>query len=230
MVRHAKTNGWYEIECPFAHEHTDGRDDSTYLPRGLSHTGASRVECQHDHGQATAKPSTHNASGPGWWPRADRRGPTRIASSTVLHEVLKKIAADARGAPPPRKQTDRPPDLFNMGTLAQAIGRHTRSRAWRSPIGQKTAIQDPAGDLCQCRGRPAGPGRAAQAEPDDGQDGLHPARAIDMARFGTKTEHEITDWWRARWRTCFATRHEEQEGSARLLRAHRQCQYWHPMQ
>lgn len=52
MVRAVKTDGWYEITCPFAHEHlNDPRDDAAYKPLGADDSGTRGFKCFHSHGE-----------------------------------------------------------------------------------------------------------------------------------------------------------------------------------
>jgi hypothetical protein len=52
MVKHAKTDGWWEIVCPFAEEHiADPRDDAAYKPIGADNRGTRAFKCFHSHGE-----------------------------------------------------------------------------------------------------------------------------------------------------------------------------------
>lgn len=54
MVLCKATRGWWEIECPFSEEHTDGRETCKYLPLPDSNCGRPQVRCHHSHGDDEA--------------------------------------------------------------------------------------------------------------------------------------------------------------------------------
>lgn len=229
MVRHAKSNGWYEITCPFAEEHTDGRDDSNYLPVALSHTGCSRIECMHGHGQGDNAPDYERR----FWAKivewGGPQGPIRAPASTALHDVLAKIAADMKAKPAVRKQTYEPADMFNIGTLADALGRipitalsfTDRTKEGYSKIQPVTFGNIEAGLRTL--------GVQVRLNLLNAKTSYILPPSIDMARFGTKSVLEIDGLIEGALVDLFTmvgmrNKKELRDGFARIANS----LYWHP--
>jgi len=134
MVREETGDGWWEVECPFASEHTDGRDEVRYLPSFSSETGAAKVWCWHAHGEDKATYTERFMA----WVKAEG-GPTPDAAKEERRRKFAEYAKrqQAAAAPPPPQR--EPGEEYDDITLAHAIGPIDRTVL---PFPDKTAAVD----------------------------------------------------------------------------------------
>jgi putative DNA primase/helicase len=131
-VRHECSDGWWEIECPWSAEHSDGRDEAKIRPLWGSPDGSTGAMCFHTHGFKGGEYRKRlfawvaQQGGPDLTPQA---GGVKVLSSTA-REVLAHMRS--KGPPPGDGGGDggdkepgeepAPAGPYSYITLAQALG------------------------------------------------------------------------------------------------------------
>lgn len=192
MVQCRMSGGWWQIDCPFKDEHSDGRDDARYLPVSESMSGRSMVECWHGHGQDDK--AAYTARFKKWL--ADEGAPPMEEANPAgdLDAFKSFLRGLPNGKPKPqvrKQQPAEPADLFTHGTLATALGEVPKNilpRADRTDKGY-ARVQP-----CTYSNVEAGLGHLGvqvRLNLMNGKTSYILPERIDMGRFGAKTQTEV---------------------------------------
>ena len=233
MVRHETSDGWFEIECPWAGEHTDGRDEAKFRPLWASPDGSTGIKCFHGHGEDGGAfrrrfiDWVKEQGGPAW------PTPHTGVIDPGTQSVLRKVADAMKPPSQTRKQTKQAAssvDLFTIATLVDAIG----------PLA-KDALRDidyvKGGGYAKFQPLTYGNVEAGLAALEvQARLNLMTAKtsyilpeSIDMARFGNKAPAEIDDMIRLALCDIFSGagirgRKDLRDAITRIAAS----KYWHP--
>jgi hypothetical protein len=240
-----KTDGWFEIVCPFAGEHTgDQREDAAYRPVWAGDGTGRGVKCFHSHGEPYAAYRDRFLA----WVKASggpEDKPPMVAIPMHVIESLRKITPKAPPKAPPKAQdrplaastraaaTTLPP--YTLVTLCEALcpapGR--RMRLDEFPFVDRT--KDGFSKL-----QPVTYGnvdfglRSLGVKPrlnlmKGTTDYILPER-IDMARFGSKTREEIVKMVDSVLADIFAhTGFRNEQKVMDCIARIANTTFWHPM-
>jgi putative DNA primase/helicase len=195
MVRHETGDGFWEIQCPFGHEHSDGRDEAKYKPRGYDGTGWRHVSCFHGHGLDAAVFKrrffdwVEDKSGL-------RNDPPAAKSTEEIANILGRAMAnipDPRRAEPVIQRTAEVPEdgVFTVGTLTQALGCIPIDKLPFTDKGEKGYSRLQPVTYSNIEAGLAHLGVQVRLNLLNGKAAYVLPKRIDMARFGVKSALEI---------------------------------------
>lgn len=221
MVRHPTSGGWWEIECPFGDEHTDGRDEAKFLPMADSHTGRSQVECHHGHGDDK---SVYRKRFLAW---ATEQGAPGLGPDP---ERIREMFQALRGTVPPVEPARDTSSGYTFTTLGEDLGGidpkvlpDYRAKGEGIPAAtQRNTVRNVEAALAYMGVQPR------LNLMTGGTSYVLPER-IDIARFGAMTHHERDRLVTGAVRDAFD--HVGIPGRAQLddnLAVIAASRYWHP--
>lgn len=129
MVLSRATKGWLEIDCPFAHEHSDRRDSAKYLPVYDSACGRPQIRCHHTHGEdeeAFAQRFFDWVKEEGGpvpdVPAATRSVPPDFVDWLRTRQLISEVTVPPTPPAQVRPQPPEPTSQYDQISLAEALG------------------------------------------------------------------------------------------------------------
>ena len=193
LIRHQGTDGWFEIECPWAEEHdSDKRTDAKFRPLWADPEGKTGVMCHHGHGEDGGAfrrrfiDWVKEQGGPSW------PTPHTGVIDPGAQAVLRKVADAMKPPSQTRKQTKQTePDLFTIATLRDAIGVLSKAS-----LPDLDVTKEGLAKLQPCSSTNVEAGLAtlqvqARLNLMTGRASFLLPESVDMPRFGSKTPQDI---------------------------------------